>query len=516
MIFQRYILFIVLSLYSLEAAYAQTDQTPWYQSLSDSCQGIQLVAAREFIQEKRLRPRRQVIVGVVDSGVDTLLTDLQGVLWTNPKERRDGKDNDHNGYVDDIHGWNFLGTADGKFNMVSAGTEEFREFKRLYPKYKGVDRSQASDKKEFDYFKRMEKAAGIGKYLKYAQYMEMKHQAYKLIDSIARKQFKDNTDTLTLMGFATVETEDPAFERSFQTITSDLLHAGRSATWSTIKANHEKALALVRKRVASIESDPDKRLLIGDDLEDNTDRHYGNHILQVEGYDHGTFVATIIAGQGHTKQGITGVDPNAKVMIIRAVPNGDEYDKDVSSSIYYAVDNGARVINLSLGKYTSPHASMVTKALLYAKEKDVLVIQAAGNHHRDIDSVTYYPLSTAGPERLDNFLRVGASDKEGRPVSFSNYGPKEVDLFAPGIDIAGVMPGNEVTTSDGSSVAAPIVSGIAAIIRSYFPKLKAKEVKDILIRSCRPQPELKTRCKSGGVVDALAALKLAYGYHKKQ
>lgn len=512
---RRYILItLFLTTSSFFVAQAQDRPKNWYQLSSDTCQGIRLDAARNFLRLKKMHQRRTVTVAIIDSGIDTLLTDLQGALWTNPRERKDGKDNDHNGYIDDLHGWNFLGTADGKFNMVSAGTEEFREFKRLYPKYKNVDQKHAADLQEYNYYQRMKKAAGINNYLKYAQYMDAKHQAYKIIDSIAGRT-NANIDTLTIMGFEKVETEDPRFEQSLQAITADLLHAGRDATWASIKARHNKEYALVRKRVASIETDADKRLLIGDDLNDEDDRYYGNSTLQVDGYDHGTFVASVVAGQGKTDPEATGVAPEAKVMILRAVPNGDEYDKDVASAIYYAVDNGARIINLSLGKYTSPNAAMVTRALQYAHKKDVLVIQAAGNNHRDIDSVAYYPSDKVNNVRLDNFLRVGASDQKGQPASYSNFGKQEVDLFAPGEEIVGVMPDNEVTLSQGTSVAAPIVSGIAAIIRSYYPKLKAREVKDILLRSCRPQKDLQSLCVSGGVVDALNALELSNDYRKK-
>lgn len=228
------------------------------------------------------------------------------------------------------------------------------------------------------------------------------------------------------------------------------------------------------------------------------------------------FRCGVIAGQGINNAAITGVWPQARLMIIRAVPDGDEYDKDISTAIRYAVDNGAKVINMSLGKYTSPDADMVNEAIEYALKKDVLIIQAAGNNKRNIDLITYFPSAKDAQGKIfPNYLRVGSSDKKGQLSQFSNYGAKEVDVFAPGEEITSVTVGNKYMVSQGTSIATPIVSGVAAMLRAHFPKLTATQIKEILIKSVRPADNLKDRCTSGGIIDALQAVKLATEYKKR-
>ena len=289
---------------------------------------------------------------------------------------------------------------------------------------------------------------------------------------------------------------------------------GKDALWKKVRNTHQAQFDLMKKRIDGIENDADKRLLMGDDLKDPEDCFYGNPILQVEGCDHGTFVAGVIAGQGVGDARVTGIYPQAKLMIIRAVPEGDEYDKDVASAIRYAVDNGAKVINMSLGKYTSPDAGMVNDAIAYAAKKDVLLVQAAGNNKKDIDTIAYFPSAKDKVgHTFANYIRVGASDKQGKICSFSNYGKNKVDIFAPGTEITSVTLGNEYTESQGTSIAAPVVTAVAAMIRACFPKLKASQVKEILIRSARPMQE-KGLCASGGIIDALQAVKLAMEYKK--
>ena len=270
----------------------------------------------------------------------------------------------------------------------------------------------------------------------------------------------------------------------------------------------------MKQRLDGIENDADKRLMMGDDMDNPDDRFYGNNCLQVEGCEHGTFVAGVIAGQGVADASVTGVFPQASVMVIRAVPDGDEYDKDIASAIRYAVDNGAKVINLSLGKYVSPRADMVGWAIDYAARHDVLIVQAAGNSGLNIDSILVFPMARdAMGKRYPNYIRVGASDVMGRRCAFSNYGVSEVDLFAPGEEVTSVIPGNSYMISEGTSVAAPVVSGIAAMLRAYFPELTASQVKEILKQSVRPMlTDGKRYSSSGGIVDALAAVKLAIKY----
>ena len=484
----------------------------WHKHYNDSCQGINLDGAVRYVAERGLKPRKPVTVGIIDSGIDTAHVDLVPSLWVNQREVRNGKDSDRNGYVDDIHGWNFLGTADGSFNMTSAGTEEYREFKRLFPKYKGVDESSVTDRAEYDYYMTMRRKAGIDSYLKFYAYNMMKDEAYRYIDSVARTIHGVIPDTMKAAAVAVSAPDDSRFEEAVGVIGVDLLRAGEETGWNRLYAGHRDDLALMEKRLGSIEGDADKRLLMGDDLKNADDICYGNPCLQASDCEHGTFVAGVIAGQGISDPRVTGIYPQAGLMILRAVPDGDEYDKDVSTAIRYAVDNGARVINMSLGKLTSPDSAMVNSAIAYALRHDVLLVQAAGNSHIDIDPIGYFPSAIDADGRIyDNFIRVAASDRQGNPAPMSNYGRCKVDLFAPGVDITSTKPGNGYMTADGTSIATPVVSAVAAMIRAYFPKLKASQVKDILVRSSRPVDALEGKSR-GGIVDAYEAIKMASEY----
>lgn len=486
----------------------------WHRIYRDTLQGTNMEAALSYLSTRGMTPHGEIVVAVIDSGVDTLSVELRDAIWRNPGERLDGKDNDHNGYRDDLYGWNFLGTADGSFNMISAGTQEYREFKRLYPKYKDrlTHGDQEVDDPEQAYFEQMVRKAGIRSYLRMAQYQGQKGRYYARVDSLLALSLGDGRESATLDQVVQLTNSDPRLDESLEPLATDMMKSGGKTTWGHFRDKFMSALELTNKRLWSIENEADKRLLMGDDLQDGSDRYYGNPQLQVEGFDHGNFVASLIAAQGTTYPAARGVYPQARLMIIRAIPNGDEYDKDISSAIYYAVDNGARVINMSFGKYLSPDAEMVQRAIEYAASKDVLLIQAAGNDGLNIDSVAYYPTAvTTDGYRFPNLLRVGASDKVGRRCSFSNYGSREVDLFAPGEEILGLMPGDQRELSQGSSLSAPIVAGVAAMMRHYFPTLSAEEIKYILKQSVRPMAE-PSLSSSGGMVDAYRAVRLAEEY----
>ena len=435
-----------------QTAESLNDYAGWHRGFTPERQGANVEAALNLLKKHGKTSSGPVVVGVVDSGIDTTVVSLKGSLWTNPGERPDGRDNDQNGYADDLHGWNFLGTADGTFNMISAGTEEYRQFKRLYPKYKNTtSRDSVEDKKEYDFYLRMRKEAKIDSYLRYYE--------------IASKSL-DRLDSMSLV-----------------------------------------RLKEMAKNIHGIEHDKDKRLLMGDDMDDADDRYYGNPTLTVEGCEHGTFVAGVIGGNCGQDHRFDGIAPDvARLMIVRASPDGDEYDKDIASSIRYAVDNGARVINISLGKYYSPQERMVNDAIRYAADRDVLVVCAAGNNSYDLDSIASFPSGTDRMGRfLPNFLRVGANDEQGHCAKMSNYGSKTVHLFAPGTYIASVFPGNRYSLSQGTSLSAPVVTAVAALLRSYFPFLKAAQVRDLLMETARPMDGTKVSI-SGGTVDMLRAV----------
>ncbi len=505
--------YLVCLLIATGSLCAQSPPPGWHKHYADSLQGVRSEEAFNLLTKRPKHKVKEIIVGIIDSGADTTSNDLKPALWNNPKEKKNGLDDDKNGYADDLHGWNFLGTPDGSFNLTSAGTEEFREFKRLYPKYKNATRSSATDPDEYDYYEAMKKKAGIVNYIKFANYTAAKNQAYHYLDSAIARQPDIRKDTLTVRGMMLLPIADDEWGAACNMLLADLYQADKAQPWNELVKKSDDQLELMRKRLLGIENDPDKRLLMGDNLNDPNDRFYGNADLQVEGYEHGTCVAGVIGGQGSGLPEAAGVYPKARLMILRAVPDGDEYDKDVATAIRYAVDNGAKIINMSLGKYTSPQAGMVNDAIAYAASKDVLIIQAAGNHHRDIDSVAYFPsgVDEAG-KRFGNYIRVGASDTQGKLASFSNYGATQVDVLAPGESITTVMPGNGYTQVDGSSIAAPIVSGVAAMLRAYFPKLTATDIKQILIQTARrPQEDGHSVT---GVIDAVAAVQLALKYKR--
>jgi hypothetical protein len=484
----------------------------WHKLCGENLRGANTEAARIYMGERWFGTKKNIVVGVIDSGIDTTLESVRPALWSNPKEKPDGKDNDGNGYVDDLHGWNFLGTADGTFNMTSAGTQEFREFKRLYPKYKHVNAEEMANNAEYQYYLAMRKAAGINGYLRAYAFAQQKAMARHAIDSIAQAMPGIDADTMCVTNVMRLDVNEPRWESWVSAQIADIVRSGGSMTWAKFKQRQQAALQLMQNRIASIERDIDKRTLMGDNMNDASDIHYGNNTLTVDGCEHGTFVAGIIAGQTPDDKRYEGICPEAKIMTIRICPDGDEYDKDVSTAIRYAVDNGAKVINMSFGKYTSPQADMVNDAIAYAARHDALIVQAAGNDHKDIDRANYFPTAVDKQgRRFDNYIRVGATDMHGHASKISNYGARNVDIFAPGEYIASVFPGNKKDLSQGTSLAAPVVAGVAAMIRCYFPRLTATEVKHILMESASRMDE-QGLSVCNGIVDALAAVKMARKY----
>jgi len=235
--------------------------------------------------------------------------------------------------------------------------------------------------------------------------------------------------------------------------------------------------------------DYDGRSVVGDNPNDLSDRNYGNNnVMPKTGRSHGTHVSGIIAGKRNNGIGINGAANNVKIMAIRNTPNGDEYDKDVALGVYYAVDNGARIINMSFGKSFSPHSDWVRDAIVYAAKKNVLIVAAAGNDSENTDVVKNYPNDQigVGQEVADNFVKVGSTTYEygsGLVSGFSNYGKSSVDVFAPGSKIYSSYPNDEYEFAQGTSMASPLVAGVAALIMSQYPKLSAAQVKQILMAS---------------------------------
>ena len=483
-------LIILLILFTTSKIYAQTAPVGWH--LDNRNYGVNLQKALDLLKNKNAK---EVIIAIIDNGVDTAHIELQGKLWINKKEiPNNGKDDDNNGYIDDIHGWNFLGSSDGKYDLTSAGTEAYREYKKLRDTYKNIDVNSLDEaqKNEYTYYKKMESEARITPYINYTEQLAFIAGAFLITDSILSLEFPEQIPSVRELSkhkFVNIDAElSEAIEIAIQTASNQSLLQGRDLTWKdALKENINKYLE-ASQRIKNLD-DPlsDPRLGIDDNPSNFGNFHYGNNHIYLHDSGQGTVHAGIISASGNNDIGFTGVYPEAKIMILRALPQGEEYDKDVAASIRYAVDNGAQIINIGFCKTISPHAIEVTKALEYALANNVLVVRAAGDNSKDLDIVPTYPAyNDSNLERLKNMLIVGASTSNGDAASFSNYGNKSIDVYAPGHDVVSIFPNNEYARFEGSSISTAIISGIAAIVYAYFPNIKAEQVRNIIIGTCNP------------------------------
>ena len=450
------VLFISFSILSIAQPVEGT--LNWY---NNEDQGMFTEKAYKFLKKKK---SKTVIVGVIDSGVDIEHEDLKGQIWINEGEiPGNGIDDDNNGYIDDVHGWNFLGNEKGE-HVNEARLEKTRILAQLSAKYEGIDPNSIDQDEEFKLYLKVKEEVEAGR-AQFEQYMGMIDQLPPDAQEYIRAQMDYNLNV-----------------------------------------------------------DFDDRSLIGDDQNDFSDTQYGNN--DVEGPDalHGTHVSGIIGALRGNDLGGDGVAENVKIMVLRAVPNGDEFDKDIALAVRYAVDNGAMVINMSFGKAYSPHQKEVYEAFKYADEKGVLLIHAAGNDAKDIDVEPNYPTSMYSfqTEPLDHFVTIGASTKnKGAEMvaSFSNYGAKGVDVFAPGFEIWNSVPQSEYMNLQGTSMAAPMVAGAAAMLKSYYPSLSMKEIKDALYSSSVKYPKVEgfaAKSVTGGVINIYNAAKVCKKLAKKK
>jgi subtilisin family serine protease len=462
-------------------------------------------AYKELLKGKK---GTKIIVGIVDSGLDIDHEDLKGKIWTNTKEiAGNKKDDDGNGYVDDLHGWNFLGES----------TDENLELTRIVKKGDDGSQTYKAAKAELD-----QKLAEMNQQ---KPQVDMISKADKDIRTYLKKEKYTMTD------LKAITTTDANLNQSKMIMTSIATQAGEGFQ-DEIKGYVDQVYGMINY---NLNVNYDGRKVVGDNPEDINNKIYGNGNVKgpnVEDALHGTHVAGIIAQiRGNGKGGDGVVANNVEVMAVRAVPNGDEYDKDIALAIRYAVDNGAKVINGSFGKDYSPHKEWVWDAIKYAASKDVLIVHAAGNDAKDIDTEPNFPTDEVnGTEISDNLLTIGALNYEcGTKLvaDFSNYGTKNVDVFAPGVKIWATIPNNKYVYEQGTSMASPNAAGVAALVRSYYPNLTASQVKHILMDSGTPivstvtVGEAKTNmafsntCVSGKIVNAYNALLMAEKMSKK-
>jgi cell wall-associated protease len=452
----------------------------------------------------------KVIVGIVDSGVDIEHKDLKGNIWVNKKEiAGNKKDDDKNGFIDDINGWNFLGDI----------TKENLEYERIVKNKNLVDEQTYNVAKGLYDSKVQEATQGK------AQLEQVLAGTTKADEVLVKFLGKP---VYTAEDLKKIDSKDPEILQS-KSIMQQMLGYGLSVAdlKKEIKKEYDGYVNLTNGENLKKEY----RKALGDNPEDIKDTKYGNNSVMgpdkdKEGILHGTHVAGIIAQLRNNNLGGDGIANNVEIMTLRAVPDGDEYDKDIALAIRYAVDNGAKVINGSFGKSFSPHKEWVYDAIKYAASKDVLFVHAAGNDGKDIDTEPNFPNDADGasPEYADNVLTIGALNYEygaNMVANFSNYGKVNVDVFAPGVKIYATTPNNNYQFLQGTSMASPNVAGVATLIRSYYPSLTASQVKHIIMDSGTPltnsvavgnpssQTTLGAVSITGKIVNAYNALVLA-------
>jgi subtilisin family serine protease len=443
-----------------------------YDLVTDTIPGMSIDKAyTELLKGKK---GKTVVVAVIDSGIDIEHEDLDGVIWTNTDEiPNNGKDDDNNGYIDDVHGWNFLGDI----------VDENLEYERIVrDKAKLPADIVAKAQKEYD--QKLEEAQQ-GKQ-QYEQILQQVNGADKVIAAHLGKA------TYTPTELEAIKSDDEAVVNA-----KGLLAYIYSQGLKDTKDAKETLTKIIADATALLNGEKLKTNYRMDILNDDPyvwdTPVYGNN--EYSGPDpekadvfHGTHVAGIIAAERDNGLGVNGVANNVEIMVLRAVSQADEYDKDIAKAIRYAADNGATIINGSFGKYHSPNAQWVWDAIKYAESKDVLFVNAAGNEGIDTDFTQVYPQDQvlAGAEISDNFLTVGALNFQygsGLVANFSNYGKSSVDVFAPGVAIYSTWIDNEYNSIGGTSMASPAVAGVAAVIRSQYPKLTASQVKHVIMDS---------------------------------
>ena len=447
----------------------EAESKSWSHSdlVTDSIPGMSLEKAYAFLQGKK---GVEVVVGVLDSGTDLLHEDLKEVAWVNPKEiPANGIDDDKNGYIDDMNGWNFLGPI----------YKEHLEYQRIIIDPSITDEETFQEAKAF-YDEKLATAQANEK--GYGRMLTMVTNVDNTISKHLNKTDYSKDDVLGIV------TDDTALKASIEAAkqiygfgVSSLIQAKKELSKLVEDAQLVLADEVLKKEYRSV---------LGDNPNTMDDKFYGDSNTGHSEKDesHGTHVSGIIAASRNNDKGMKGVANNVKIMAVRAVPDGDEYDKDVALGLRYAVDNGAKIINTSFGKAYSPKKKWVYEAIQYAASKDVLIVNAAGNDGKNIDVEKTYPNDSRDLkiEISDNFLTVGAMSanyNETLPASFSNYGKINVDVFAPGVQIYSTTPENGYEKYSGTSMAAPSAAGVAALIRSYYPKLSASQVKHILMNS---------------------------------
>ena len=489
-------------------------------------------AYKELI--KNTQPRKKIIVAVIDSGIDTVHEDLKPVLWVNKKEiPNNGIDDDKNGYKDDVYGWNFIGGKDGR----NVGKDSY-EGARIYYQLKKLFGADSINEKNLD----EEKAVQYRLYKKVAAVLESQAKEasmYVMIlkDIVAKIPAADSLIKVAMSKSSytgdelqNFKSNDPQVSKARATMLGIFQQTRQmESTNQALIGELMQFYEGEKSKVDALEKEPPhyRQDIVKDNYDDPNDKYYGNNDVMGTDASHGTHVAGIIGAVRGNEKGIDGIANHVQIMPIRAVPDGDEHDKDIANAIRYAVDNGALVINMSFGKSFSPQKKWVDDAVKYAESKGVLLVHAAGNDAKNIDVEDNFPSRNFNNDTLNvfsNWITVGASGAVANEIaaSFSNYGKREVNVFAPGVKIYSTIPGgNTYGDKDGTSMAAPVVAGIAALLLSYFPALSPKQVIEVLEKSSKkietsfPKPGTDEKVMlselsiSGAIVNTYEAFKMA-------
>ena len=499
--------YITSSNQEIKSSLSKIDKKNWHNLdiEKDSVPGTSVERAyNELLNELK---GKKVIVAVIDTGLDIDHRSLSENIWINKDEKLNGKDDDNNGYIDDIHGWNYLGSS---YNETRDMTRILRDNKINNRKYNLVEEEIQKE------IKNSKEQLNILNY-----YIQILDESKELLSD-----YLDN-DNFSIQDVNNIETVDPKLNRA-KNIYKDFDFYGYTKEYLNEGIDQYNDFINYHFNVEF------NGRTTNDDIYDINDRNYGDNNINntKESESHSTHVSGIISGNRKIEDGNKGINNLAEIMVLRAVPNGDEYDKDVALAIRYAVDNGAKIINGSFGKYFSSNPEWVIDAIRYASDNDVLFIAGAGNESKDLDSLSNdnYPNDQYfnKAEFSDTFIKVGASSinlDENFTAYFSNYGKINVDIFAPGVDIYSSMPNNKYKFQDGTSMASPVVAGIASLIMSYFPRLSAKKVKEIILESgididleignLGDKKNFNEYSKSGKLINAYNALILASKSRRK-
>ncbi|WP_420571375.1 S8 family serine peptidase [Kordia sp.] len=496
----------------------------------DSIAGISLDKAYECLKNIK---GDTVLVAVLDTRLIKGNEDLKNLLWTNKDEIPNNNiDDDKNGYIDDIHGWNFLGNKNGA-QEYRANFEFVRVIRKFDPLFKGKKRQNIKDTVNYDIYTKAKRTLQDEIHIVNQNILYL--DSVKALRSETKKELSKfypdiSLDVKVLDSMLRTEKDSTIIKKIIF-----LKEYDSNKQWYVNRYKRER-----RHLEIYYNKDYKERSVIKDNSNDLTDINYGNPTIFSDSiypkHTHSIKVVSVLAANRTNNYGIKGVTNSSKIMMVTVSPFGDEHDKDIALGIRYAVDNGAKIINITFTKYFSLHSDWVREAIKYASRNNVLIVCSAGNYSKNLDNETPYPndTDTTGNEVVDNLMMIGSSTpfaNEFLVSDYSNYGKKNVDIFAPGEFIYTSIGKNNYNFTSGTSYSAPIVSGIAALIRSHYPNLTAAEVKQIIMKSgvsydimvnkpsTSKEKELvpfSSLSKSGKIVNAYNALLMAEEVSKKK